>query len=114
MAKFLWVFLVLCLTACDDEQIKVPYEDTPTFNAKDPVGVFCRADCSGCDFNADRCKQMVQSNLGSLCDNSIESNCYTIWVKYSQTCEYLCRPNDPQLASQADLVNITFNEGFPM
>lgn len=106
------IAVAVFLGGCDDAPQKVPYKDTPSFNAKDPVGIYCRPDCSGCDFNADRCKQMVKSNLGSLCENSAENNCYTTWVKYSQTCEYLCRPNDPHLAGQAELVNVMFNEDF--
>jgi|GEM_PF-6608671 len=106
------IFLGCFLLGCDEESQTVHYKDVPAFNAKNPVGLYCQPDCSGCDFNADRCKQMVKSNLGSLCENSEDNNCYTTWIKYSQTCEYLCRPSDPHLVGQAELVNIMFNEDF--
>jgi hypothetical protein len=112
LKHIIYIFLGMSLSGCEDKKQAVPYKDIPSINAKDPVGVFCRPDCSGCDFDVNRCKQMVQSNLASLCENSSENNCYTTWLKYSQTCEYLCHPNDPNLASQAELVNITFTEDF--
>ena len=99
--------LLFFLSACEESHEYVPNHIVKSVNARDPVGVFCGKDCSGCDFNVHECQQMVQSNLPTLCDKK-KDNCYMLWVRYSRTCEYLCAHPQKNLAGDANLINITF------
>lgn len=104
------VFLTSLLTGCNDDPVVVPYKDPPSFNARNPVGVFCRPDCSGCDFNVNHCKKLVSANLPSLCDNTEDSNCYSLLMTYTQTCDYLCQPTTSAAKGGGNLVNVMFTE----
>lgn len=86
----------------------VPKKPLRTVNTKDPVGVFCGTDCSNCNFNVKKCYALVKSNIGGFCDASSGKNCYSTWLKYSKTCEYLCAGSHKSLAGAENLINITF------
>ena len=106
-ARLCLCLALLSLTACKDSDPKPTKSALPSYNAKDPVGVFCGSDCSGCGFNVKKCLSLVKANLPSLC-NPKTNNCYRAWMRYAKTCEYLCAHAHKSLAGEENLINITF------
>ena len=89
----------LFLVGCEESYNYVPPKNQPMTSAQDPVKIFCGEDCSGCDFNINECQSMVKANLTGLCEGAGES-CYTLWLRYSKTCEELCATQEGGLAEE--------------
>lgn len=87
------ILSIFCISACKKE----PNKKTQTAPAiifdhtKDPVGVFCGADCAHCGFNVTKCLTLLKENLANLCGGPYKTNCYDLWLTYSKTCDKLCR-----------------------
>ena len=107
------ILLAFLLTCCEEKHPIILKKPTPTIAVKDPVGVFCGLDCSGCKFNADKCLSLVKANLPVLCNGGANKNCYTLWLQYAKTCQSLCGISDKTktLADEKKFTRIGSVEG---
>lgn len=89
--KFLlMIVLSLFLGGCEDPNrpIAIPLV-SPDPLPTDPMSTFCGANCSLCGYSQEKCLNVLQANLGDLCNNDKE-NCYLKWKQYAHTCKTIC------------------------